>query len=301
MDDAFGVPAAPDHGGMRPTDLPPELTRGPFTVEAARRAGLSTKVLRGRRFTSPHRGVHRLATGDGDFRMAVHAARLVLPPGTLATGVTGLQLHGVEIGDVAPLHFVTTHPGPIRRPTLRVTRVSVLPEAWDEVVVVPEHCWLVAALDLNLLDLVIAADWLLRLRLLNLRTLESYVVASRSRGAGTARRARRSGSRAGGLAAGDVATTVPGARRLADAGLQPDHPRGRSLLARRSGLSGVSDRHRVRGRSASPRPRPVEPRHRATGRLHPQPMGVTTDHGGPGQAASLDRRTGVHDAAGRWV
>ena len=174
---------------MRPTDLPPELTRGPFTVEAARRAGLSTKVLRGRRFTSPHRGVHRLATGDGDFRMAVHAARLVLPPGTLATGVTGLQLHGVEIGDVAPLHFVTTHPGPIRRPTLRVTRVSVLPEAWDEVVVVPEHCWLVAALDLNLLDLVIAADWLLRLRLLNLRTLESYVVASRSRGSGIARRA----------------------------------------------------------------------------------------------------------------
>jgi hypothetical protein len=47
----------------------------------------------------------------------------------------------------------------------------------------------VAALDLNLLDLVTAADWMLRLRLLNLRTLQSYVATSRSRGAGTARRA----------------------------------------------------------------------------------------------------------------
>jgi len=121
--------------------------------------------------------------------MAVDAARLVLPPETLATGVTGLQVHGVEVGDPEPLHFVTTHPGPIRRPGLRVTRVSVLPQAWDGVVVVPEHCWLVAALDLNLLDLVTAADWMLRLRLLNLRTLQSYVATSRSRGVGPARRA----------------------------------------------------------------------------------------------------------------
>ncbi|HSU35126.1 MAG TPA: hypothetical protein VLJ88_05660 [Propionibacteriaceae bacterium] len=153
------------------------------------RAGLSTKVLRGRRFTSPHRGVHLLATGNGDLRVAVDAARLGLPPGTLATGVTGLRLHGVEVGNLEPLHFVTTHPGPIRRPGLRVTRVSVLPEACNEVVAIPEHCWLVAALDLNLLDLVTAADWMLRLRLLNLRTLESYVATSRSRGAGTARHA----------------------------------------------------------------------------------------------------------------
>lgn len=174
---------------MRPADLPPELTHGPFTVDAARRAGLSTKVLRGRRFTSPHRGVHRLVTGDDDFWVTVAAAQLVLPPGTLATGVTGLRLLGVEVGDPAPLHFLTTHPGPIRRPGLRVTRVSVLPEAWDQLVVVPEHCWLVAALDLNLLELVTAADWMLRLRLLNLRTLGSYVATSRSRGAGTARRA----------------------------------------------------------------------------------------------------------------
>jgi len=186
VDDAFPVPAAPDDGGMRPADLPPGLTRGPFTVE---------------------------------------------PPGTLATGVTGLRLHGVEVGDPGTLHFVTKHPGPIRRPGLRVTRVSVLPEAWDAVVVVPEHCWLVAALDLNLLDLVIAADWLLRLRLLNLRTLESYVVASRSGGAGTARRAI-------GLVRERVHSPretwlrVPGPRRVADARLQSDHPRGRRLLAR---------------------------------------------------------------------
>ena len=58
------------------------------------------------------------------------AARLILPSGTLATGVTGLRLFGVDVGTAAPMRFITTHPRQIRRPGLQVTRVSVLYKAF---------------------------------------------------------------------------------------------------------------------------------------------------------------------------
>ena len=81
----------------------------------------------------------------------------VLPTPTLATGVTGLQLMGVEVGSAEPLRFITTSPRQVRRRGIRVTRVSVLPRA-RALSVVPEHCWMVAALELNLLELVTAGD-----------------------------------------------------------------------------------------------------------------------------------------------
>jgi hypothetical protein len=67
--------------------------------------------------------------------------------------------------------------------------VAVLPDPWDDITAVPEHCWLVAALELDLVDLVVAADWLLRLRVTNRRQLTAYVTDSSSRGAGAARAA----------------------------------------------------------------------------------------------------------------
>jgi hypothetical protein len=172
---------------MEPNDLTPDFTGGPFTVAAARSAGISRRTLRGQRFRSPHRGTRVLAGAVTDERTAVAAALLVLPTGTLATGITGLRVLGVEIGTAEPLRFVAAHPRQIRRPGIRVTRVAVVPEAWDDLVVVPEHCWMVAALELNLLDLVIAGDWLLRLRLTSRRLLTAYACTSRSRGAGAAR------------------------------------------------------------------------------------------------------------------
>ena len=132
-----------------PLDLPPNLRTGPFTVAAALDAGLSEKTLRGRRFTIPHRGVRQLGNGPTDLRGLVDAARLVLPPDALATGVTGLQLFGVDVGPERPLHFVTAHRHQVRRPGIVVTRVATLPERWNDLVVVPEHCWLAAAGELE--------------------------------------------------------------------------------------------------------------------------------------------------------
>ena len=110
----------------------------------------------------------------------------VLPTPTLATGVTGLQLMGVEVGSAEPLRFITTSPRQVRRRGIRVTRVSVLPRA-RALSVVPEHCWMVAALELNLLELVTAGDWLIRCKLTSRAALAGYVASSSSRGSAAAR------------------------------------------------------------------------------------------------------------------
>ena len=86
----------------------------------------------------------------------VAGALLTLPPGTVATGVTGLRLLGVMVGTAEPLRFVTTHPHQVRRRVVRVTRVRTLPSHADSVAI-PEHCWVAAAAELNLVDLVTPA------------------------------------------------------------------------------------------------------------------------------------------------
>lgn len=205
---------------MKPNDLPPELGPGPFTIAAAYAAGVSRQTLRGRRFSAPHRGVRVLASGPDDdrtpedrqsdqwtkeqraaderlaqLRAAVDAARLVLPADSLATGVTGLRLFGVEVGTTRPLRFVTAHPRQVRRPGLRVTRVAVTPTAWDGAstgdgtAAVPEHCWMAAALELDLVELVTAGDWLLRLRFTSRPQLAAYVQARSGRGCRASREA----------------------------------------------------------------------------------------------------------------
>lgn len=176
---------------MRPYDLPPELGSGPFTVASARAAGVSRATLRSRRFLSPHHGLRTSTGTPNDLRAAVEAARLVLPSDALATGVTGLRVLGVDVGTPASLQFVTAHPRQVRRPGLRVTRVTRLPPmwAWDDEVAIPEHCWMTAALELDRLELVTAGDWLLRLRVTNQNQLAAYVRASSSRGCRPAREA----------------------------------------------------------------------------------------------------------------
>jgi hypothetical protein len=171
---------------MRLRPIPPRLSGGPFSAAEARSLGVSWDVLQGRRFCSPIRGVYAPVGTDATLIGRVLMALTVLPTSTLATGVTGLQLMGIEVGSVEPLRFVTTSPRQVRRRGIRVTRVSVLPRAWG-LSAVPEHCWMVAALELNLLELVTAGDWLIRRKLTSRAALADYLAASSSRGSAAAR------------------------------------------------------------------------------------------------------------------
>jgi hypothetical protein len=75
---------------------------------------------------------------------------------------------------------VTTHPYPVRRRGLKVTRTKFMPDS-DDLVASPEHCWLHSAEELNLVELVAAADWLLRVNKTTLHRLRASVLSARPR------------------------------------------------------------------------------------------------------------------------
>jgi hypothetical protein len=173
---------------MRPTLIPPALDGRPFLSAEARALGLSPKSLQGSRFRRLAKGVYVTATTADSYWVHVRGIMLTLPPGTIATGVTGLHLLGVDIGSQLPMTFATTHPPQIRRRDIKVMRLRELPAHRDGIAS-PEHCWLIAASTLNLLDLVTAGDSLLRLRRTKLARLHSSVVGYSGRGIVAARAA----------------------------------------------------------------------------------------------------------------
>jgi hypothetical protein len=207
------------------------------------------KTLQGSRFRRIAKGVYVAAATPDSHRLRVRGAMLSLPPSTIATGVTGLQLLGVDVGPEVPMVFASTHPRPVRRREVTVIRVKQLPPQ-REGIAAPEHCWLVAASTLNLLDLVTAGDWLIRRRRTGLVRLQSAVQGYSGRGVACTCRGEI-GAGTGGLPAGNLAAALPSARRVADAGMQSLHRRRPgSDRPRRSGLPGVPADHRVRGASA---------------------------------------------------
>ena len=134
-------------------------------------------------------GVYVAAAVEIDLRLRVEAAMLVLPASTRATGLTALWCWGVSIDrEPHPLHFVTIHPHLVRRPGLVVHRVTRLPPVRGHYVA-PEHAFVSAARHLDLIDLVSAGDWLVRLRRCTPESLMTYAAASREPGVALARQA----------------------------------------------------------------------------------------------------------------
>jgi hypothetical protein len=173
---------------MRPSVIPAALNGQPFRTADALALGISLKTLQGSRFRRLAKGVYVAAATGESHRIRVRGVMLTLPPSTIATGVTGLQLLGVDVGPELPMTFATTHPRPIRRRDVKVMRLKELPPHRDGIGS-PEHCWLIAASTLNLLDLVTAGDWLLRRRRTTLGRLQAAVQGYNGRGIVLARTA----------------------------------------------------------------------------------------------------------------
>jgi hypothetical protein len=168
---------------VRQSVTPQALNGQPYEASFARAVGLSWKTLQGSRFRRFTYGVY-VATATADSaRLRIRGVMLALPPGTIVTGVTGLQLLGVDLGPELPMTFASTHPRQIRRRDVRVMRLKELPPHRDGIASA-EHCWLVAASTMNLLDLVAAGDWLLRRRRTTLVRLRAAVQSYSGRGVG---------------------------------------------------------------------------------------------------------------------
>ena len=173
---------------VRRSVIPQALNGQPFETSDARAVGLSWKVLQGSRFRRVTQGVYVTATSADSPRLRVRGVMLALPADTIATGVTGLQMLGIEVGPELPMTFASTHLRQIRRRDVRVMRFKELPPHRDGIARA-EHCWLVAASTLNLLNLVTVGDWLLRRRRSTLVRLHSAVQTYPGRGVVHARRA----------------------------------------------------------------------------------------------------------------
>ncbi len=128
--------------------------------------------------------------GDSEVTLAllVEAALRVAPSDAVVTGVTALRCYGLAVGPLRPLHLVTTHVHPVRRPGLQVTRTAVLPAARHRVVHA-ERAFVGAAPALDLVELVSAGDHLVRTRQVTSELLVATASTARGRGALLARRA----------------------------------------------------------------------------------------------------------------
>lgn len=168
--------------------VPELLPRGPLTVSDALAAGLSERVLRGRRFRRVLRGVYLRADVELTEDLTARAALLVLPAGTVVTSVTALRMRGVAVGRARPLRLASLHPTTIVRTGMTVQRVDRLPPRHGSVVTA-EHAFASAAQHLNLLELVTAGDWLIRLKACTAASLTTYAEGYRGWGGRLARRA----------------------------------------------------------------------------------------------------------------
>ncbi len=183
------APRLPWDGGVpaRLTILPPELAARPFTMTQARAAGLTPRALQGRAVRRLLRGVYVAADLEPSLALEVAAARLVLPAGCHPSGVTALQLLGIDLGPRRPLRFV----GPVDRKVVRAG--LLLSRVADPVCHAgpgsAAAAFCSAALTLDLVDLVAAGDQLVRRRLTSPGRLVAAAAALTGRGSVRARRA----------------------------------------------------------------------------------------------------------------
>jgi hypothetical protein len=162
----------------------------PFTTAQATDVGLTQAALRTPVVRREHHGVYVESFLEPSVETSVAAARLVLPDDALLDGVSALHALGVTVGQARPLRFVSAHPHQVRRPGIHVRRVRSLPPT-DGLggQVGPALAFVAAAQELDLVELVAAGDWLVRLGRVSPRELVDAAHAHGGRGVVLARRA----------------------------------------------------------------------------------------------------------------
>ena len=79
----------------------------PLTCKEARELGISRRHLYSSAYRQLYRGVFVPADEPLTVATWTNAARLILPTDAQPTGLTALQLAGVDLGQPLPLHFAT--------------------------------------------------------------------------------------------------------------------------------------------------------------------------------------------------
>ena len=141
--------------------IPPQLKQGPFTRTGAAGAGVTSRMLQGRRFVRLHQGVWRVADHEMTEDDWLTAARLALPPTAHLTGLTRLQALGLDFGPRRPIRFVVQGDLHLELDGVFLHRTKRLPPT-DEVGVTVAAAYLSYCAHARVIDAIKVGDWLLR-------------------------------------------------------------------------------------------------------------------------------------------
>jgi len=174
--------------------VPPELTRGPFTVADARRAGLDRWHLEGSSWRRLGPGIYASTALRDTPALWLEAARLRMPASTTFSGKTAAWLHGLDAAPCEPIEAILPGNGEgWERGGIRVRRAVL-----DDCAVVVRRGFRTTSLartlwdlsrSLSLVETVVITDMAFQAGLIRHATLREWVGSRAGRkGVATARR-----------------------------------------------------------------------------------------------------------------
>ena len=144
---------------MRP--IPQELRTGPFTLERAKELRITPRMLEGKRFVRLFPRVYRVAAYEMTDADWVSAARLALPEDAVPTGITRIQMAGLDHGPLKPLRFVVARDHHISFDGIFLHRTEKMPPTDAEGVVLAA-AFIAYCARARVIDAIKVGDWLLR-------------------------------------------------------------------------------------------------------------------------------------------
>jgi hypothetical protein len=139
----------------------PEVLRGrPFTNRQAGAAGVSARMLNGRRFVQIHPRVWRCADHVMSDADRVTAARLAMPADAHVTGITRIRMEGLDYGAETVLRFVVARDHHIALDDIFLHRTKKLPPTDDQGVVITA-AFIAYCATARTIDAIKVGDWLL--------------------------------------------------------------------------------------------------------------------------------------------
>lgn len=141
-------------------EIPPELSARPFTRQQARDAGVTDRMLQGKRFTRVLPGVWAVRDLVMTWPQRLEAARLALPARAQVTGATRLALAGLDTGNRHLLHFVVEGDLHLDLPGVFLHRTVRLAPT-DHLGIGIAGAFLAYCPRARVIDAIAAGDWLL--------------------------------------------------------------------------------------------------------------------------------------------
>jgi hypothetical protein len=163
---------------MRP--IPPSLHDRPFTRAEALALGVTPQMLRGARFVRVYEGVWRLRDHVLTFDGHVQAARLALPQDARITGITRIQMLGLDFGPPLPLRFVVARDLHLDLPDVFLHRTVRMPPL-DGIGVTPLAAYVAYCGRARVIDAIKVGDWLLANRHVEWSELHAFCLDQRWR------------------------------------------------------------------------------------------------------------------------